>query len=236
MQNLKTWCNANKLQINPETSSVLTIPFKLTSPSLDLNIYYNDCLMVCQNSCKYLGVYLESKLHFQPHINQIEIKVAKAVGILSKLRFLFPKSTPILFYYALIHLHLLYALPLWGSTFPTYLTKLQRLQNKALRNIFNCKQLNSATLLFHKLEISKIRDLYQFEISRSKLRYLHSKKFLPHRFLDLFIPTSVIHSRATRSQLQNNLYRPTLRNTQLLFVKGPSSFKVSKLERYSHRH
>ena len=131
---------------------MLTVPLKLTSPSLDLNIYYHDCLMGCQNSCKYLGVYLDSTLHFQPHIKQIEIKVAKAVGILSKLRFLFPKSTLILLYYALIHPHLLYALPLWGSTFPTYLTKLQRLHNKGLRIIFNCKQHDSLTLLFHKLE------------------------------------------------------------------------------------
>ena len=124
--------------------------------------------------CKYLGVSLDSKLHFQPHINQIEIKVAKAVGILSKLRFLFPKSALILLYYSLIHPHLLYALPLWGSTFPTYLSKLQRLQNKALRIIFNSNQLTSATPLFHILEILKITDLYQFEIS--KLMYLHSKK------------------------------------------------------------
>ena len=116
--------------------------------------------MGCQNSCKYLGIYLDSKLHFQPHISKIEIKVAKAVGILSKLRFLFPKSTLILLYYALIHPHLLYALPLWGRTFPTYLTKLQRLQNKALLIVFNCKQHDSLTPLFHKLEILKIRDLY----------------------------------------------------------------------------
>ena len=116
MQNLNIWCNANKLQINPQKSSVLTIPFKSNSPSLDLNICYNDCLIACQNSCKYLGVSLDSKLHFQPHINQIEIKVAKAVGILSKLRFLFPKSALILLYYSLIHPHLLYALPLWGSS------------------------------------------------------------------------------------------------------------------------
>ena len=164
MQNLIIWCYANKLQINTQESFVLTVPLKLTSPSLDLYIYYNDCLMGCHNSCTYLGVYLDSKLHFQPHINQIEIKVAKAVGILSKLRFLFPKSTLILLYYALIHPHLLYALPLWGRTFPTYLTKLQRLQNKALGIIFNCKQHDSLTPLFHKLEILKIRDLYYFEI------------------------------------------------------------------------
>ena len=109
------------------------------------------CLMVCQNSCKYLNVYLDSKLPFQPHINRIDIKVAKAVDILSKLQFFFPKSTLIFLYYALIHSHVLYALPLGESTFSTYLTKSQRLQNKALRVIFNCKQLNSTTPLFHKL-------------------------------------------------------------------------------------
>ena len=103
MQNLKIWCNANKLQINPQKSFLLTVPLNFSSRSLDLHIYYNDCLMGCQNSCKYLGVHLDSKLHFQPHINQIEIKIAKAVGILSKLRSLFPKSTLILLYYALIH-------------------------------------------------------------------------------------------------------------------------------------
>ena len=117
MQNFKIWCSANKLQINPHKSFVLTVPLKLTSPSLDLFIYHNDCSMGCQNSCKYLGVYLDSELHFQSHINQIEIKVAKALGILSKLRFLSPKSTLILLYYALIHPHLLYALPLWEVLF-----------------------------------------------------------------------------------------------------------------------
>ena len=205
MQNLKIWCNDNKLQINPQKSSVLAIPFKLTSPSIDLNKYCNDCLMVCQNSCKYLGANLDSKLHFQPHISKIEIKVAKAVGISSKLQFHFPKSTLILLYNAFIHPHLLHALLLWGSTFLTYLTKLQRLQNKILRIIFNCKQFNSVTPLFHKLETLKMRDLYHVEIS--KLMYLHSKKSRPHCFLDLFIPTSTIHSRAARSQSQN-LYPP----------------------------
>ena len=222
MQNLNIWCNANKLQINPQKSSVLTIPFKSNSPSLDLNICYNDCLIACQNSCKYLGVSLDSKLHFQPHINQIEIIVAKAVGILSKLRFLFPKSALILLYYSLIHPHLLYALPLWGSSFPTYLSKLQRLQNKALRIISNSNQLTSATPLFHKLEILKITDLYQFEIS--KLMYLHSKKSLPHCFLDLFPPQQFI----VEQQDPKHRTTSTLRNTQLFAVKGLSSFKVSK--------
>ena len=38
---LYKWCNANKLQINPKKSAVLTISSKLNSPKLDLNISYN---------------------------------------------------------------------------------------------------------------------------------------------------------------------------------------------------
>ena len=48
---------------------------------------------------------------------QVKSKVAKAVGILSKLRSLFPKSTLLLLYHAPIHLHCIYALPLLGLLF-----------------------------------------------------------------------------------------------------------------------
>ena len=34
LHNLYKWCNANKLQINPQKSAVLTIPSKLTLPNL----------------------------------------------------------------------------------------------------------------------------------------------------------------------------------------------------------
>ena len=111
LNQLKNWCNTNKLQINPKKSNVLLIPSKLNSPPLNLKIYYDNSSIACQESCKYLGMNLDSKLLFKSHIKQIEVKVAKGVGILSKLRFLFPKST-LLLYYALVHPHLLYALPL----------------------------------------------------------------------------------------------------------------------------
>jgi len=38
-------------------------------------------------------------------------------------------------YYALIHPHLLYGLSIWGSNYPSYLKKLNILQNKAIKLI-----------------------------------------------------------------------------------------------------
>jgi len=37
LKNLHNWCNANMLQINPQKQNILISPYKLNSPSLDLN-------------------------------------------------------------------------------------------------------------------------------------------------------------------------------------------------------
>ena len=90
--------------------------------------------------------------------------------ILNKLRHIFPSSA-LLIYFTLVHPHLLYSLPIWGSTFPTYLQKLQRLQNKTLRIISNCNPKTSTTPLFYQYKILKIQDLYYFEIAKIMHQY-----------------------------------------------------------------
>jgi len=42
-------------------------------------------------------------------------------------------------YHALIYHHILYALPVWGSTYKTYLNKVAALQNKAAKIITGAK-------------------------------------------------------------------------------------------------
>ena len=81
LNQLKNWCNTNKLHINFKKSSVLFIPSKLNSPTFNLKIYHDNSLIACQESCKYLGMNLDSKLLFKNLIKQIEVKVAKGVGI-----------------------------------------------------------------------------------------------------------------------------------------------------------
>ena len=206
LNQLKNWCNTNKLQINPKKSNVLLIPLKLNSLPLNLKIYYDNSLIACQESCKYLGMNLDSKLLFKNHIKQIEIKVAKGVGILSKLPFLFPKSTLLLLYYALVHPHLLCALSLWGCTYEKYTQKLQLLQNKAIRVICNSNRFSSVTPLYFELGILKINELFKFEIG--KLMHQYSHNLLPPGISSLFTDLSTIHSRQTRSQTQKSLKLP----------------------------
>ena len=137
-------------------------------------------------SSKYLGINLDTKLDFKSHIANIETKISRSVGILSKLRFLFPSSTLLLLYFTLVHTHLFYGLPLWGCTFGSYLKKLQSLQNKAIRNISNTSRRSSITKQYHNLGVLKIIDLYKYEVA--KLMHQHTMQKLPHCFT-FFLPT-----------------------------------------------
>ena len=47
--------------------------------------------------------------------------------------------------YAIMHPYLLYALPAWGSTYPTYTSKLCILQNKAIKLICEGKKSDHVT-------------------------------------------------------------------------------------------
>ena len=136
------------------------------------------------------------------------------MGILSKLRSLLSKSTLLLLYHALIHPHLIHALPLWGCTFSSYLQKLQLLQDKAIRIICNTCRYSSANILFYKLGILKIGDLYQCETG--KLIYEYSKNNLPTGLSSLFVNLSAIHNLQTRSQSLESLYLPKFSTNRCL--------------------
>jgi len=125
LKNLQTWCNANKLEINPKNSAFLLILSKLNAPKVNLDIMYdNECPVANSENSRYLGLILDSKLNYRSHIRMVENKIARSVGIMNKLRYLFPTSTLLQLYYSHVHPHLLFGLLLCDSTYPSYLTKL----------------------------------------------------------------------------------------------------------------
>ena len=163
---------ANKLQISLQKSAVIIVPPRLNAPITHINLSYNNSLISCYNSYKYLGITIDSKLNFKTHIEKITFKISRSVGILNKLRYILPTSSLADLYFAFVHSHFLFGLTIWGSTFPSYLDKLQKFQNKAVRIITNSQIRTPITPKFHKLGILKICDLYTYEIA--KIMHHHS--------------------------------------------------------------
>ena len=76
---------------------------------------------------------MDCNLNFRLQLKSLETKIARAVGILYKLKYLLLESAILNLYYALAYLILIYGILVWGNTFPSYLTKLSKFQNKAIR-------------------------------------------------------------------------------------------------------
>ena len=133
-----------------------------------INFTFNNQLVQPSTSAKYLGITIDNKLSFKQHIILLENRVARSVGIIAKVSYYLPFNTLITLYHALVHSQLLYALPIWASTYSykTYLNKLEKLQNKALRIIFKTPLRDPITPLYRRSGILKLNDLFDFEVAK----------------------------------------------------------------------
>ena len=209
------WCCVNKLTIYPfKTNSLLYSPTLKLTDDLQINIQFADTPITITHSAKYLGLIIDSNLDYKQHINMLECKVGKAIGILYKLKNAFPQIILKQLYFALIHPLLLYGIITWGSTFSTHLHILQILQNKAERAVVGAHYHDSAKPILVNLQILQIDDLFKFEIAIFVLKW--NRNSVPIFFSNCFKKTSDVSKRITRqSTKSSNLYIPRYRSNRL---------------------
>ena len=109
------------------------------------------------------------------------------IGILSKLRLFLSQNALLKLYYALIHSQVPHGLVIRGSTFPSYLNKLQSLQNKAVKMIEGCSSPDNLTKFFNKFSILKLNDLFKLEVA--KIVHAHFNGNLPPQLSKLLTLT-----------------------------------------------
>ena len=117
------WMTANKLSLNTNKLNALFISPKQNIPLPEINVNCVLGIIKSVNKAKYLGINLDNKLNFRDHIKLIEMKIARSVGILNKLKHYLNKPSLKKLYHFLISSHINYGLLVWGSTYPSYLTK-----------------------------------------------------------------------------------------------------------------
>ena len=69
------------------------------------------------NVFKYFGTETDSQLNLISRIDNVQSKVAKGIGILFKLNKILTSNALLMFYYALVHLQLIYGILIWGSSY-----------------------------------------------------------------------------------------------------------------------
>ena len=122
LKNLNIWCCANKLTVNPSKPNVLVISIKLIYDFTEqLTVSYDSFQIYSVKNAKYLGVIIDNRINFYKHIKVLECKIARSVGILTKLKTIPLKQSLLHLYYTLVHSHLTNRISIWGSTYPSHL-------------------------------------------------------------------------------------------------------------------
>ena len=111
-------------------------------------------------STKFLGIFIDSELNWSAHIDHVLSKLAKSVGIINKVKSLFPISVLINLYFTLIYPHLLYCILVWGAADQKYLNQIKLLQNRALRTITFSKYRTKLNKLYKQVQCLKFEDIY----------------------------------------------------------------------------
>lgn len=81
----------------------------------------------------YLGLIIDENLNWKCHIAYICSKISRYTFVLAKIRHVMNFKMSKTFYFAFIHSHISYLLPIWGNAPQTYLTCIQVLQNKLIK-------------------------------------------------------------------------------------------------------
>ena len=107
------WLHSNKLKLNASKSKFM-IFFKHPKIIPKLNIWANGNQIDEVQEYNFLGITIDQNITWTPHIQKISIKILRVIGVLRKLKRIFPQHLLRLIYNYLIHPHLIYGLNLWG--------------------------------------------------------------------------------------------------------------------------
>ena len=144
---------------------------------------------------KFLGVLLDDCLTWKNHIQMIENKISKNVGILYRSKFLLNQKSLTSIYFSFIHVYINYANIAWSRTNPSKLKKILNKQKHASRIIILSEERNTHSRpLMKKLGILNI---FQLNILQTLLFMFKTKnEESPRIFSDQF--SNIEHKYSTR--------------------------------------
>ena len=162
---------------------------------------------------KYLGIFLDYKLTFGPHISYLQSKISRSFGILSKIKHYVPDKVLLLLYFALFHSHITYGLIIWYSAYKTYTSKISKLQNRIIKIITKSNPREKVLPLFKKHGKLTLDDLFINEMAALMFKYQSNN--VPYNLSQYFALTSDIHKLNIRSSSSDTYYLPRFKTNKL---------------------
>ena len=249
---LYNWLLANKISLNSKKTEMIIFQKKGSKLNWNWNIRLNGYKLTLSDEIKYLGIYLDKYLNGHYQSQQVMHKLARALGMLSKVRHYVQESELKNIYHAIFESHLRYGCQVWFlSSSKAIKNKIEKLQKKALRIISFSDFRDSSSPLFKKWKILKISDIVELQNCLLSHSFLNGK--LPSSFETFFQRCSDVHNAPTRFSKSECFYMPRVKsvkygmnsitsacihswNTTTKILESPSSLSLSEVKKYMSNH
>lgn len=183
----RLWYNSNQLGLNE--SKTVNILFSLKNA---VGSEFSNLL----EPAKLLGITLDSKLGWNPHVDVLCKKLARVTYLIRKLKDCVSLDVLLLAYYGLFNCHLNYGLRLWGNC--ADVNRVFVWQKKVIRCIVGLNNRNSCKESFINLKIMTLPSMYVY----CNLMYVREN-------IDNFSKHYQSHDYNTRNK--HNLVTPSIR-------------------------
>ena len=192
---IQEWMNCNALSWNLNKTQYMIYTSK-GRDAQDLDIKLNGTKIQRVFETKFLGVKIDTKLTWIPHIEFISNKLSKNTWIILKARKKIDTATMKSLYHAFVYPYLSYCNHVWGITYMTHLKPLVLLQKKIVRIVTGSSYLAQTEPLMKQNKILNINSINDY--SRAIFWYNFTRSNLPTMFQNYFDYNREYHPYNTR--------------------------------------
>ena len=212
------WFKCNKLSLNASKTNLMLIgtAYRTKHAQINADIHLDGCKLTRVSTAKFLGITIDENLTWKSQINDIYKVCSRNIGVLNKVKHFLPKQSLYQLYCSLILPYMTYGILLWGNASKEYLTKIFKLQKRALRIISNSSYLCHTKPLFENYNTLNIFELYNKELGI--FMYKYKTGLLPQSFDNLFTELESIHKYDTRNKTD---YRLEIHKIKSVLTLGP---------------
>lgn len=175
------WFTKNNLVLNPKKTKCV----KFTLPNVrsnKLDIVLNKEKLDYVDDTVFLGITLDAKLQWDPHLSLLAGRLSSAAYAVRKIRQLTDIATARLVYFSYFHSIMSYGILLWGHAASIHTIFV--LQKRAIRSVYKLRGRDSLRELFKEIDILTLPSQYVFEnimyARKNASRYLKNSDL--HRF------------------------------------------------------
>lgn len=159
LQNIINWLHNNNLVINLNKTKIMH--FHQRSEHPNVHIDYHGCNIEEANEAKFLGIVIDSKLTWKPHIEVLCKKLSKSAYALFQLSKKVNSQALLTAYHGLVASVLRYGIIFWGQSADKELVF--KMQKKCIRSMLGLKSTDSCLPYFKSLKILTFPSLYILE-------------------------------------------------------------------------